>query len=221
MNYFSPSYLDFFKGLGQNNSKDWFDLNRKEYEEHVKKPFDHFAQDLATNIFNLDHEISTELKKCVFRINRDIRFSKDKTPYKVFRAAAFSKNGKKDADSPGYYIELGYEKSYIAGGAWNPDKENLRKIRQEIYYNLDEFNKLIGDLDFVNTFGELKGDRAKRLDETESDYLKDSPYIANKQFYFLKEFSSNDILKSNFLSQVVEDFKVGFPVNDFLRKAIN
>jgi len=220
MKYFSEAYFDFFKELAKNNNKDWFDLHRKEYEDHVKKPFDQFTKDLAMAIVDFDGEIMTDSSKCIFRINRDIRFSKDKTPYKLYRAAAFSKNGKKDTATPGYYIELGAERSYIAGGAWCPDREHLKKIRQEIYYNLADFNAIIEHPEFVKTYGELKGERAKRLDETESQYLKDSPFIANKQYYFWKEFASKDILKPNFFAQIVHEFKLGLPINQFLRTAI-
>ena len=115
--YFSKDFLDFFKELAANNNKDWFDANRKRYDKSVKEPFKAFVADLISESQKIDPSIDIEAKDAIFRINRDIRFSKDKTPYKLDRSAIISAAGRKDHSIPGFYIALGPDKTYLGGGA--------------------------------------------------------------------------------------------------------
>jgi uncharacterized protein (TIGR02453 family) len=221
MVYFSKHFFSFFDALEKNNNKDWFDIHRKEYEEYVKIPFENFTKDLLENLRSFDKDLSTDYKKCIFRINRDIRFSKDKSPYKLNRSAAFSKIAKKDIEHPGYYIEINSRKCMIAGGAWCPSSEHLKKIRQEIYYNLDEFNQIISENEFVKQFKTVHGEKAIRLQEPFIDYAKESEWIKNKQFYFIDEFDSKKCLEPNFLNFLTTKFKAGYTLNQFLRRAMH
>ena len=109
MTYFSIDFLDFFKELAGNNHKDWFDLNRKRYEANIKKTFEVFITDLITQINKHDEKIEITYKEAIFRINRDVRFSKNKEPYKLNRSAIISPKGKKDKAFPGLYLEMGPE----------------------------------------------------------------------------------------------------------------
>ncbi len=133
------TFFQFLEELSKNNNKDWFDLNRARYEAEVKKPFESLADSLGKELSQFDPEVNNDYKKSIFRINKDIRFSKDKSPYKTNRSMAFSRHGRKDHDHPGYYLELGVESCYIAGGAWCPAPPMLYKIRSEIYFNTNEF----------------------------------------------------------------------------------
>ncbi|MDZ7845517.1 MAG: DUF2461 domain-containing protein [Owenweeksia sp.] len=107
--YFTKDFLDFFKELAANNDKDWFDDNRQRYAISVKEPFKNFIGDLIENIRSEDPRVQISAKDAIFRINRDIRFSPNKAPYKLDRSAIISPAGRKDHSVPGYYISLGPE----------------------------------------------------------------------------------------------------------------
>ena len=132
MSFFTADYLDFFKELAANNHKDWFDANRKRYEKSVKDPFKAFVQEMIDRVRAEDSSVQIEPKDAIFRVNRDIRFSKDKTPYKTQMSAIVSPGGKKDKTTPGIYMELGPENLKIYGGAHMLDKEQLLAIRETI-----------------------------------------------------------------------------------------
>ncbi|HEX8517433.1 MAG TPA: DUF2461 domain-containing protein, partial [Bacteroidia bacterium] len=135
------STLEFLAKLKKNNTKDWFDKNRKEYDS-AKENYKEFLAELILNISKFDPAVkSLEPKDCMFRINRDIRFSNDKTPYKTNIGASIAPGGKK-SDSAGYYIHIQPGASFLAGGVWHPEPPQLNAIRQEIDYNMDEFRKL-------------------------------------------------------------------------------
>lgn len=221
MIYFSKQFFNFFEELEKNNNKEWFDLHRKEYEEIVKKPFEIFTKDLLENLLSFDSELNSDYKKCIFRINRDIRFSKNKSPYKLNRSAAFSKIAKKDIEHPGYYIDINSKRCMIAGGAWSPSTEHLKKIRQEIYYNLEEFNQIISEKEFIKHFKTVQGEKSIRLQEPFLEYAKDSEWIKNKQFYFIDEFDPKKCLEPNFMNNLTEKFKAGLQLNQFLRRAMH
>ena len=214
------NFFNFLAKLEAHNSKEWFDQNRKEYESNVKKPFEEFVEELGEEIGKFDSEIHGDHKKNIFRINRDIRFAKVKTPYKTNRSAAFSLNGKKDHEDPGYYIELGINKCYIAGGAWCPSPEKLKKIREEIYYNVEEFHGILKEKKFKSTYSDLQGDRSKKMPKEMADWSKDSEYVLNKQFYFYKEFDMDLCFRPNASKKIAEMFSAGYSINQFLRRAM-
>lgn len=216
----TPIFFKFLQDLEQNNNKEWFDLNRKLYESDIKKPFEEFTIALGNELNQFDPEIQGDFKKAIFRINKDIRFSKDKSPYKNNRSAAYSLNGKKDHEDPGYYIELGAHKCYIAGGAWAPSTEKLKKIRSEIYYNVDEFNSILQAKNFKATFRDINGEKAKILPKDIKDWASESDYIYNKAFYFYKEFDLKQALEKDFYKTAAIWFSHGYNMNQFLRTAM-
>lgn len=218
--YFNQDFHDFFKELAANNHKDWMDDNRKRYTKSVKEPFENFIKDLQAAVSNFDEEILIKPNNSIFRINRDIRFSKDKAPYKLDRSAIISKHGRKDKQYPGYYISISPSSTYIGGGAYFLENEALHKVRQEISYNLKEFNQLVSDKKFTQNFGEIKGEKAKRLPAEFQEDEQTQPLIANKGFYYMKDIDANSIFKDDFLASIVEKYKTAKPFNDFLRRAI-
>ena len=140
--HFSKAYIDFFEQLKKNNSKDWFNENRKWYELAVREPFKGLIEELLPEIHLLDPSILMESKDAMFRINRDLRFSNDKTPYKTHMAAGFSRGGRK-SQFAGFYLQIGLNHIVIGGGLPYIEKDVLRKIRIEIGYNTEEFQRII------------------------------------------------------------------------------
>lgn len=218
--YFNQDFHDFFKELAANNTKDWMDENRKRYTKNIKEPFENFIKDLQTEVSKFDEEILVKPNDSIFRINRDIRFSKDKAPYKLDRSAIISKHGRKDKQYPGFYISISPQDTYIGGGAYFLENEALQKVRQEISYNLKEFDQLVNNKKFKQNFGEIKGEKAKRLAPEFQEDEKVQALIANKGFYYMKDLDANIIFKDDFLETIVEKYKTAKPFNDFLRRAI-
>src|ERR1041385_455332 len=148
------STLKFLKGLKKNNNKPWFDKHRKEYES-AKMDFENFIQSVIDKHSKNDVDLKGLVaKKCTFRINRDVRFSKDKSPYKTNLGASMDKGGKKSGFA-GYYFHLEPGKSFLGGGLWMPQPDALKKVRQEIDYGFDEFKKIVGSKRFKSVFKEM------------------------------------------------------------------
>ena len=163
MQYFTEDFVAFFKDLGKNNHKEWFHENKKRYETSIKKPFETFVGAIITEIQKQDPALQIEPKDCILRINKDIRFSKDKTPYNLHYTAFISNGGRKDKSVPGIFLRFSPEMVGIMGGCFGPTKEQLQKIRTTIYKNPKEFTELIENTDFVQKFGEIRGEVMKRI----------------------------------------------------------
>ncbi|MEN8138835.1 MAG: DUF2461 domain-containing protein [Bacteroidota bacterium] len=222
MVYFQKDFIDFFKELAANNNKDWFDTNRKRYENIVREPFKLFIGKVIDEINKDDSAINLDVKDAIFRINRDIRFSKDKTPYKLHVGAIISPQGRKDKSDPGIYIELNPEHLGIFGGAWTPDKVQLDKIRKHISSNQAEFKSLISNKVFLKHFPEgIKGEKNKRLPKELVESSKEQELIFNKQFYYQAFIDPREIIGEDLLKIILNHYFVSKPINDFLKTAIN
>lgn len=211
--------LQFLKDLSKNNNKEWFDKNRMIYEQ-AKNNFREFTEELISGISKFDPAIKhLEAKNCVFRINRDIRFSKDKTPYKNNLAATISPGGKKSF-SAGYYFHLEPGASILAGGMWQPEPVYLNAIRQEIDYNPEEFEKIMKAKAFKNYFGALSDE--DKLKAVPKGYDKTHPQIEllkHRSFIVVHPLADKTILSPDFLKESMTVFKGMLPLNLFLRKA--
>lgn len=203
--FFTLDFYEFFIELSMNNQKSWFDLNRKRYESEVKLRFENFIQHLieAMSVINADFK-DIKPKDCIFRINRDIRFSKDKQPYKLFCSASIHKGGKKSMTPGGLYIELGPEKCAIYSGVYMPEKEDLYKIRLNIANNLDSFHAAIHEERFLRYFGHVRGEKNKKIDAVFKEASLAQNLIFNKQFYVMHEFDAERTLDMDFLVMVIE-----------------
>jgi uncharacterized protein (TIGR02453 family) len=201
MAYFSDEFFRFFFELSQSNNKEWFDANRKRYEKEVKKPFYQFSQDLADRI-KLDLNAS-EVHMKRFRINRDIRFSKDKTPYKTHVAAMIRQSNAKNMGAPGFYVHFGLENSFMGGGAYQPDKHQLLAIRRAIAADPDAFHALTAAKEFKDTYGNIRGEKNKRLPKEFREAADQHPILFNKQFYFMKEYEDSEWLLREELMEFV------------------
>ena len=220
MAYFSKDFLQFFKDLAANNNKDWFDENRKRYEREVKLPFEKFVSDVISRVSKIDSNIKVSPKDCIFRINRDIRFSNDKTPYKLQMSAIVTAGGKKDKVSPGMYIELTPEHARVYGGVYMPEKDQLNSIRSYIAGHMKEFESAINGTEFKAKYGMIRGETNKVIPSEFKAAGEKQPLIYNKQFYYFGEIRPEGILKDNFLDEVMSYYSAAAEVRNFLGKAL-
>lgn len=219
MPHFSPAFLNFFKALAANNSTAWFDENRKTYEKEVKKPFAEFVEDMIYRIQQHEPEVRIKASDAIMRINKDIRFSKDKTPYHTYVAAIISKTGKKDKSYPGLYFQLSPEGLSIYGGAYMIENDKLEKLRSHIATHLKEFSALYSDKGFKEKFGTIQGEQHKRIPPAFQEAHTKEPLIANKQFYFSAELKPTIIVSEELPEKIMEYYLVGKKINDFLKAA--
>lgn len=216
MAWFTNDFDRFFKELAANNNKDWFDANRKRYETSVKAPMHAFVAEMIGRVARLDPQVRIEPKDAIFRINRDIRFSKDKTPYKLSTSALISPGGRKDMDTPGLYFELGPEAVRIYGGRYMPDRQQLQKIREHIMAHPGVFRKLYSAKDFVSRFGSIQGERNKVLPADLKAAAEKEPLLYNKQFYFAAELPLGTITDPELPEVMMAYYRAMRPMNAFL-----
>jgi uncharacterized protein (TIGR02453 family) len=215
--------LQFLQTLNKNNDKSWFDANRKKYEA-AKLDFNSIVAALIKGIANFDAPIGTlEVKNCVFRINRDVRFSKDKSPYKTNMGASFNQGGKK-IQKAGYYfhVEPG-NKSFLAGGIYMPEANDLQKIRQEIDYNFADFKKIIDNKKFTATYKALSTEDGMVLARPPKGYAPDNAAIAflkHKSFIATMPVKDAELTDANLIKNTLANFKLLFPLIQFLNHAI-
>ena len=219
-----PSTIKFLKDLKKNNNKSWFDKNRKVYET-AKADFAAFIQAVIDQHSKKDPSIKNLIAKdCMFRINRDIRFSKDKSPYKSNFGASINKGGRKAMNSAGYYFHLEPGNCFAGGGIYMPMPDELKKIRQEIDYNFSDFKKIISAKNFKSVFGDLDKSAEFSLSRVPKGYLPDNPaaeYLKLKSYIAMIRIKDTDLTSKNLERKVVEAFKSLHPlivfINDSLR----
>jgi uncharacterized protein (TIGR02453 family) len=218
MTYFNQAFTRFFKDLSKNNSTEWFNENRKIYENQVKKPFSKFVEDLIARIQKIDKTVKIKPADAITRINKDIRFSKDKTPYNTYVGAIISPYGKKSKEFPGIYIQLGADKVMLYGGAYMLEKDKLQKVRKSIVKQPSEIDKVLANPDFKKKFGSIQGEKNKVLPPEFKAHLEKQPLIANKSFHFFTELDAKQITSEKFMDTVIDYYKAAKPVNDLLIK---
>ena len=216
------STFDFLKQLRKNNNKTWFNDHKSDYKE-AQESFIVFIDELIRKIAKFDPSIAHHTgKDCVFRIYRDVRFSKDKSPYKTNFGAHITAAGKKSEihSRAGYYIHLEPGNSMLAGGAYLPQGAWLKGIRQEIMDNADDLKKIINGKQFKMYFGELDGDKLKTAPR---GIPKDHPEIELlrfKSFLATHPCPNEQVLAPNFLQHAAKVFKTLAPFDDFLNRVV-
>lgn len=218
-----PSTIQFLKRLSKNNNKPWFDTHRNAYLD-AKLDFENFVAGLIKETAKFDPDVKDlQAKKCVFRINRDIRFSKNKIPYKTNMGASLDRGGKKSIYAGYYFHTQPNGKSFAGGGIWMPMAPELKKIRQEIDYSLDEFKKIIENKNFVTTYGELENTPDVRLNNLPRGYDKDNPageYLKFKSMIALQPLTDDDLTSKNLTGKTIKAFKALTPLVKFINRAI-
>ncbi len=213
------SILDFLVNLNQHNNREWFQQNKAWYEE-AKRKVEHFVDTKIIPQLAFDNPKleAVTAKQCMFRIYRDIRFSKNKLPYKTAWGVFIGPEGRK---SPaGYYLHIEPGKSFAGGGAYRPEVPVLKAIRNEIYFHPGILKELTTKPEFVRLFGNIKGEKLKRppkgfpADFAEVDLLK------LKDFTVIHSMPDSIILSNDFDKQVIEIFRQMKELNDFIYRAI-
>lgn len=220
MSYFTKDFIVFFKELSSNNNREWFAENKARYEKSVKIPFERFIQDMIFKIQEDDENLMITPKEAIFRIYRDIRFSKDKTPYKTHASAVIVNGGRKNYTTPGIYLELNSSVLRFYGGIYQLSKDQLQKARSYIASNLNEFKELQKERKFKKYFGNILGEKNKRIPKEFANVESIEPLIANKQFYYFTELNINKILNSSLTNDLMKLYFAAKPMNSFLRQAL-
>jgi uncharacterized protein (TIGR02453 family) len=219
----SPT-LAFLKALKKNNNKAWFDEHRENYNA-AKYNFEEFVVLLLQKMIEFDEDMKELIpKNCTFRINRDVRFSKNKTPYKINLSASFNRGGKKSMYG-GYYFHLQPgNNNFVGGGLWRPEPADLKKLRQEIDYCFPEFKKIIGAPAFKKHYGGLEKDENQMLVNIPKGYDKENPaadYLRMKSFIATKNLSDDDVLSPKLVNEVIQSFKALMPLVKFINRAFD
>ena len=212
--------LTFLKKLKKNNNTVWMHAHKDEYLA-AKKEFEFLVQEIIARISSWDSKLPfLEPKQCIFRLNRDIRFSDNKDPYKGNFGAYFGYGGKKGG-LPGYYFHLSPKEIFVAGGMWMPEPDQLLKIRRFISENGDDLQAILKNKNFKNTFGALSTESA--LKRPPKGFDPENPHIEIlklKNFIVSKNLTAEEALKPGFGKVIEKNFKLMKPLNDFLMEAL-
>lgn len=221
MSRFGPEYMAWLTALARNNRREWYHANKKDYERHVKAPFEEFVEALLHVMASKDRAYAgVDPKQAMFRLARDTRFAKDKTPYKTHMSAALVPGGKR-METPGFYVQLGTDGLAMAGGLYQPDKEQITAVRRAIVKDGKTLNRLLKAKAFRSRFGELAGDRNKRLPPEFQEAAESEPLLYYKQFYWWVEYpGAKQAVRPDLEKFVLAHWEAGRPASDWLRKAV-
>ena len=213
--------LDFLKELVENNNREWFQANKERYDKARANVIE-LATNVITKLHKVDPSVSADLdpKKCVMRIYRDIRFSKNKIPYKNNFGVSLPTLGSK-LGGVEYYLHIQPGKSFIAGGYWMPEAEHLKAIRQEIDYNANDLKKVIDDKEFINLFGEFR--KQDQLKTTPKGYDTDNENIdllKLKSFIAWHPLTDKEVTGPKAAEEIIKACSKIYPLNVFLKNAI-
>jgi len=211
--------IQFLNELSENNNREWFQKNKKRYDESREKVL--FLTEVVINeIRKFDPDVPLlEPKDCLFRIFRDVRFSNDKRPYKTNFGSFIAKGGRKSMYA-GYYFHIEPSGSFVGGGIYMPAAEPLKAIRQYIAENGEEFLSLINSKNFIKVYPEMMDDKLKTAPKGYSPDHEFINLLKYKSFAFSSQFDKSQILADNFIEKLVHSFKTLHPVNRFLNNAL-
>jgi uncharacterized protein (TIGR02453 family) len=218
-----PQTLKFLTQLKKNNNKPWFDAHRAQYEA-ARIDFSNFLQLVIDALQKSDTTLTgITSRECLFRINRDIRFSKDKTPYKSNFGASIKRGGRKSGFA-GYYFHCEPGHSFIGGGLWMPDAVQLKNVRQEIDYNWEEFQEILKEKNFKKVYGDIYKGADVSLSTMPKGYEKDNPaagYLKLKSFIAETKITDEELTKASLHKKTVAAFKALQPLLNFINRPID
>ena len=214
MSKINPEVFAFYTELTQNNTREWFDPQKprfKSLETEIKQ----FAEELK-NALNQTDEIE---RAKLFRIYRDVRFSKDKAPFKTHFGISFHR--KKPQLRGGYYLHIAPGDSFIATGFWDPNKDDLLRIRKELEMDAQELRNLMANPKLKSYWGELQGDEVKSAPKGFSKEHADIDLIKKKQYLFIKKFTDSEVLAADFQKHLIEHFNAIRPFFDYMSSVLS
>lgn len=221
--YITPELFAFLRDLKENNDRDWFDENKPRYEQHVKEPlldliadFAPLLQDISPHYLAIPKTVGGSL----FRIYRDVRFSKDKRPYKTHAGVHFRHQAGKDAHAPGYYLHLEPDQVFVALGVWQPPTSVLTDIRTQIVDHPDTWEAVRTDSGFADTF-EMQGETLTRMPR---GFSEDDPHandLKRKDFVGVHSLTEKEALSSDLLPRLHDNWSRGTPLMSFICRAVD
>lgn len=220
--HFTPAFFQFFAELAANNERGWFTDNKARYEAEVKAPLLAFITDFGPKLGKISEHFVADPRGnggSMFRIHRDTRFSKDKTPYKTHGAAQFRHAMGKDVHAPGFYLHLEPGSVFAGAGIWHPDSQTLKKIRSRIVEHPDEWKKLLRRKAFKDRFT-LEGDSLKRAPkgfDPEHPLIED---LRRKDFIVTERYSDKQACQPGFIDEFAKTCKASFGLMTFLAEAL-
>jgi uncharacterized protein (TIGR02453 family) len=218
----TPETLKFLKDLKDNNHREWFQANQERYDDY-KKDYKQLAEAFITEMAKGDESLKhLEFKDVSFRINRDIRFAKDKAPYKT-NMGVWLCEGKKNTNLAGYYVHIEPGGSFIAGGIHYPDAADLKKVRREIDGFHEDLEAIVADAKFKKIYGALDRDEANTLKSAPKDFDKQHPaieFLKLKCFTATAMLSDKEVLDKNFVKETSKKLLVLKPLVEFLNRAL-
>ena len=208
------STLEFLQELAENNNREWFTEHRKRYDA-AKKEMEALVKDLIKGIGEFENLPNTEPKDCLFRINRDIRFSKDKAPYKQWLSAAVGPGGRHSGRID-FYVHIQPGESFLGAGMWNPTPKQLAKFRQEIDFNPEALKSIIEAPEFKAYFPEAWGESLERMPKGYPENHPDIALLKRKQLFFMHKYTDAEVTSPNFAKEIVNGCRLIKPYCDFL-----
>lgn len=219
---FPKDFFKFFKDLMANNNRAWFNDNKARYHDSVVNPVSEFIVCMAPRLWKISRHYTADPRPhggSMFRIYRDTRFSKDKTPYKTHAGVQFRHEAGKDAHAPGFYVHLAGDGLFFGGGVWNPAGPQLNRIRDYIADNARSWARIVNARK-VKEVGGIKGDSLKRPPrgfDAQHVHIED---LKRKSFFIMTEAPAADALKPEFIDAVTEGFRRAMPLNRFIAGAL-
>ena len=209
--------VDFLRDIKSNNNKAWFDENRSRYEESHQERIA-FTEEFMKEMNKIDELVPMTGKKSLFRIYRDVRFSKDKTPYKhhwggrMKRESVWRRGG--------YYFHIEPDEAFLATGFWNPEKDDLKRIRENIALDAAPLKMILSSKKFKKVWGEIEGDTLKTAPKGFDKEHPDIDLLRHKQFIAVKKFTTKEMLSEDFISECVNTFKSIRPFLDYMSEIL-
>ncbi len=221
MSPLSAACVEWLGELAENNTRAWFQANHDRYEREVRAPFVELVAELIYRLHDLDREIAMEPRDAIFRIARDVRFSRDKSPYKPWMAAAIAPGGRRTGRAPGFYLALRWDGVHVGGGMYEPDKELVPRIRRFIARDGARLARALRSKPYRELFGgELLGERNKRLPAELAAAAPKYPWVANRQWYYYAEYyDPAQITRPDLAEWLLAHFRAALPLHEFLKEA--
>ncbi|MCP4432247.1 MAG: DUF2461 domain-containing protein [Gammaproteobacteria bacterium] len=216
---FKADFLKFFKALAKNNNREWFNEHKAEYKQTVVEPMLQFIEAMAPRLKRISPHFVADSRSnggSMFRIYRDVRFSKDKSPYKLHAACQFRHELGKDAHAPGFYVHISPQEVVFGGGTWLPPNSELLKIRNTIADSPNEWNRIKSAAKFRKLFGGVGGDGLKRPPkgfDPEHPHIED---LKRKSFFAMRNEKPEFILQDDFVDEVEATFKAAKPLMEYI-----